>query len=279
MEKYFDPRNSRLVFIKNNANALFWNSHWNRLDIKNQIKAAVFNRLILGPTKKYLPRGSRILEGGCGLGQNVYSLQKGGYEVYGVDYANETVMRVNKAIPQLNVSFGDVRQLPFKESFFEGYWSLGVIEHFYSGFYDIVLEMRRVTKPSGYIFLTFPCMSFFRLKKAGQGKYKQWREETALIKNFYQFALSMENVVSIFEEMKFELIKSQSLSGLKGFKDETEYKPLRDLLQNIYDSTRFSSRGIAWILDQVLAPYAGHTRLLIFRNRKNTSPDVKKNDP
>lgn len=259
------------MFVENKANVLFWNSHWDRIDIKRQIKTAAFNRLVLGPTKKYLPGGGKILEGGCGLGQNVYSLQENGYEAYGVDYAKETVRRVNNAMPGLNVCPGDVRHLAFEDSFFEGYWSLGVIEHFYSGFDDIVLEMRRVTKPGGYIFLTFPCMSLFRQKKAEKNIYRQWREETALIKKFYQFALPVETVVSKFEKMEFVFIKSQSLAGLKGFKDEIEHRSMKKLLQQIYDSTNVFIKGFAWILDLILTPYAGHSRLLIFRNNKSIS--------
>ena len=46
--------------------------------------------------------------------------------------------------PQLDVSYGDVRALEFEDDSFDGYWSLGVIEHFPDGYEDIGQEMTRV---------------------------------------------------------------------------------------------------------------------------------------
>ncbi len=271
MEKYFDILNTRLVFIGNKASETFWNSHWEKQDIRQLVKSAVFNRLILGPTRKYLPQGGKILEGGCGLCQNVYSLHKNGYDTYGVDYAMETVRRVNEAMPELKVFRGDVRHLDFDDDYFEGYWSLGVIEHFYLGYDDILKEMSRVTKAGGYVFLTFPCMSRFRQTKAGQSKYRPWSADHALIENFYQFALPVKEVVAKFLNMRFSLVQSLPLGGLKGFKDEIEYAPLNKVLQTLYDSTSFPFKALAWGLDRVLAPYAGHSRLLVFKNMKSNS--------
>lgn len=63
MEKYYDKTNNRLVFINNEANAIFWDSHWDKYNLEQAIKSAILNRMILVPTRKYLSKGSRILEG------------------------------------------------------------------------------------------------------------------------------------------------------------------------------------------------------------------------
>lgn len=265
-EKYYDMINNRLVFINNKANSFFWDSHWDQYNVEQMIKSAVLNRMILVPTQKYLPKGSCILEGGCGLGQNVWSLHKKGYDVYGIDYAKETVDKVNKAVPELKVSWGDIISLEFEDDFFDGYWSLGVIEHFYEGFDAIACEMKRVIRPGGFLFLTFPCMSKFRYKKAKQGKYLKWQESQELLADFYQFALSIQKVKIEFMAKGFELVKSKPLAGLKGFKDEIEHKSLKRLLQQLYASKNFTGRVLAWGLDQAFASFAGHSQLLILRN-------------
>ena len=262
---YYDDRNNRLVYINKKASPRYWDSHWNRYEVQKAIKTVIFNRLIMGPSKKYLPGGGRILEGGCGLGQNVWVLARHGYDTYGVDYADETVRKVKDALPELKVSCGDVRDLFFEDNYFDGYWSLGVIEHFYNGFGAIAGEMKRVLKPGGYLFLTFPCMSKFREKKAGQGKYSLWKEDDTLLSDFYQFALSAEAVKVEFLDKGFELVKSVPLSGLKGFKDEIEFQSLKRILQALYDSQKKTIKVLAWALGKILAPFAGHSRLLIFR--------------
>jgi len=268
VKQFYDPLNNRLVYIESNANSHFWESHWDKYDLEQMIKSALLNRMVLVPSRRYLHKGARILEGGCGLGQNVWSLHKNGYDVYGVDYAASTVKKVNNAIPELKVSCGDVRSLRFDNNFFDGYWSLGVIEHFYEGYDTILNEAKRVLKPGGFLFLTFPCMSKFRAKKAAQGKYLLWDEPQELPGNFYQFALSAENVESTFRSKGFKLVKRKYTSGLKGFKDEIGHHQLKKLLQQIYDSKSFPGMVLAWVLDKILSKFAGHTRLLIFKNLK-----------
>jgi len=266
VKRFYDSANNRLVYINNNkVGNRFWDVHWNKYDIEQMIKSVVLNRMILVPTKKYLSIGSRILEGGCGLGQNVWSLKQAGYNVFGVDYAMETVEKVNDIVPELNVSVGDVRQLTFENNFFDGYWSLGVIEHFYNGFDSIAHEMKRVIKPGGYLFLTFPCMSWFRRRKVMLGSYKIWKETSSGLDNFYQFALSGEIVESQFFNNGFVLVEKKSIAGLKGFKDEIGHKTAQGLLQQLYDSTNIILRVMAWGLDKLLAPFAGHCKLLIFK--------------
>ena len=268
MKKFYDSVNKRLVYVDRRANDHFWDSHWEKYNVAQMIKSAVLNRMVLVPTRKYLLKGARILEGGCGLGQNVWSLHRNGYDVYGVDYAPGTVERVNLAVPELKVIQGDIRDLVFEDDFFDGYWSLGVIEHFYDGFGQIVSEMKRVIKPGGFLFLTFPCMSKFRYRKVGQNKYLFWKESQELLAGFYQFALPVEKVKSDFIAKGFELVKSKPIGGLKGFKDELYNESLKRLLQQLYDSKNFTGRVLAWGLDQIFAPFAGHSQLLILKNLK-----------
>jgi len=62
------------------------------------------NSFIVKTTKAFLPKNSRIIDGGCGSGDKVYALQKHGFDAYDVDFAEETVKRINTCIPELNVS-------------------------------------------------------------------------------------------------------------------------------------------------------------------------------
>jgi len=49
-----------------------------------------------------------VLEGGCGRGDKVYALQTGGYEAYGLDYAQRTVEAIKRSVPELTVCLGDL---------------------------------------------------------------------------------------------------------------------------------------------------------------------------
>ena len=68
-------------------------------------------------------------------------------------------------MPDLNIDFGDVRSLPYKKSSFDGIWSLGVIEHNWDGYDQILREAHRVLRSGGYFFLAFPSFSPLRKLK------------------------------------------------------------------------------------------------------------------
>jgi SAM-dependent methyltransferase len=264
MKRYFDKVNNRLVYVGETANNAYWDQHWQR-------QGPVFHKqpkikgggLVVGNTKKYLPTGARILEGGCGRGTNVHALHYYGYDTYGIDYAKKTVEAVNKCAPELKVKFGDVRYLPFPDDFFDGYWSLGVTEHFYDGYEKIVSEMFRVLKRQGYLFLTVPVMSPLRKVKVRLKKYTEYKESEEMRENFYQFAFDPKDVINDLESRGFKLVDVKPYDGVKGLKDEVLI--LKPFLQRIYDKKNHSSDLVKRILDIAFRHFANHMCLFVMR--------------
>jgi len=76
MGKYFDKKNNRLVFIEEKADSKFWDRHWDnyKKNLEKIRKKKVYRGFVVKYTNKFLKPGSKILEGGCGLGANVYAL-------------------------------------------------------------------------------------------------------------------------------------------------------------------------------------------------------------
>ncbi len=264
--KYFDKKNNRLIFIAQNATPDFWDNQWDVKNLDRVIRSGVHERFVSKTTKQYILPDTyhRILEGGCGKGNFVFSLRHQGYDAYGVDFAEETVRKINTLVPELQVSVADVRKLPFEDNFFDGYWSLGVIEHFYEGYQEIANEMYRVIKPGGYLFLTFPYMSPLRRLKASLGYYPKLPESTKIPDGFYQFALNHKSTIITFEKLGFECIKTRPFEGFKGCKEEA-FKPLKNFLQKIYDCKAFPCKIIDYLLSHSLAPITGHTILIILK--------------
>lgn len=266
MERYYDKENKRLVYIGESATPDFWNSHWETENFKGMIERGKDNRFILRTLGKYFPdKSGSVLEGGCGSGQVVYCMHVHGYKAIGVDFAKRTIQQVKDTMPELDVRVGDVRDLPFPDNYFTAYWSIGVIEHFWEGYYDILREMRRVLISGGYVFLTFPYMSPLRRLKAKLGLYKEFDGEK---ESFYQFVLAPDTVIKDFEASGFKLIEKTPYAGIKGFKDEVSiFEPL---LQKVFDYQGGSLwfRGFKYVLDKLLATLAGHMIFLVFRNRK-----------
>ena len=83
----------------------------------------------------------------------VYNLDRIGYDVIGIDSAIKTIDKVKKIMPSLKVEYGDVRKTRFQNNHFAGYWSIGIIEHFIKGYFNVISEMKRIIKPNGYLFI------------------------------------------------------------------------------------------------------------------------------
>jgi len=264
VHQYFDPKYHRLVFINTRTNPLFWDQHWRKYNIQKLYppKFSSFD-LVIKYTKKFLPPGSRILEGGCGRGQNVYKLCKEGYIAEGIDYADETVREAKKYFPQLNVQKRDIRHTRFPDNYFDGYWSIGVIEHYYRGYGEIIDEMARVLKKNGFLFISFPWMSPLRKMKAKLNLYPLWEEKLELQKNFYQFALNANCVKKNIKKRGFIFIEQHYLDGTKGIKDECSIT--KPLLQKLYDSPRPVMRALNFSLSLLSSRITSHSLLCIFQ--------------
>lgn len=265
--KYYDKNHNRLVYCEQRATPKFWDQHWDVENFQSKVKNSRNNPFILNNTKIFLKHG-KLLEGGCGMGGNVYCLHHNGYDAFGVDFAKGTVEKINRFFPELKITEGDVRSLPFEDDFFDGYWSLGVIEHFYVGYEDILKEMKRVVKKGGYVFLTFPYMSPLRKFKAKLDLYdKKYENDNRDTKNFYQFALDATAVRDDFEKHGFILKYAKAFDGLKGFKDEVLiFKPI---LQKLYDynGRSFLVHRSRFLLTNLLANFSAHMILIIFQRR------------
>lgn len=258
-EVYFDSPNGRLVYTGSPADEAYWDGHWAE---NLSRKIARPDRFVVAITKKYLRPGSKVVDAGCGLARTVYGLHSAGYEAYGVDYASATVNAINKAAPDLRVSLADVRDMRmFNDGFFDGVWSLGVIEHFYDGYDAIVLETKRLVRPGGYAFVTVPSMSPLRKLKARLGSYPKWDGTNK--ENFYQFVLQPKKIIQDFEATGFRLVATQARGGYKGFKDEVDL--LRPAMQSVYNNRTFISRIFLQVIDRILTPFAFHTKLYVFQ--------------
>lgn len=265
--KYYDPVKKELICIEKEATADFWDEHW---EIGNNLRGELRNTkktFVLEITRKYLkPEDGVILEGGCGMAINVAALLNNGYKCIGVDYGRRTVNALNQHMPELDIRFGDVRKLPFSNDSFIGYWSWGVIEHFWKGYQDVVLEVKRVLKDNGYFFLVFPHTSALRKLKAKIRMYNLWRNETP--ENFYQFILNGELVIKDCERTGLKLVKAIPFDGIKGAKNEL--LAVRSLLHRLYlyKGNNVLIKTLRKGLDVGLAPFAGHSLLLIFKKRE-----------
>lgn len=263
MEIYYDKAQNRLVYFRQDIDG-FWDKRWTKSNIPAIYKSLSKYNLVVRITQKYLhPEDGPILEGGCGIGQFVYSLQSEGYKTIGVDTAQNTIKKIEKTNPELDVRVMDVEKLDFPDNYFAGYWSMGVIEHFYEGYDKVLDEMWRVVKKGGYIFVTVPTMCLLRRIKVFLNLYTDVIDFPK--SDFYQFVLPREMIIRDFRNKGLKLIEKRNKGGIKGLGDEIKIlkKPLSYISSIRHRNTLLKSAVKA--LDMILSPAAGHSCLFVFK--------------
>ncbi|MBS2034831.1 class I SAM-dependent methyltransferase [bacterium] len=104
----------------------------------------------------FLKPGARILDVGCGVGEQALNLHSLGYEVHGVDPADAMIALARTRLPSERISKGSILELPYESNSFDMVYSFEVFRYL-----DIadnergLLEMQRVLRPGGVFFSSF----------------------------------------------------------------------------------------------------------------------------
>jgi SAM-dependent methyltransferase len=168
--------------------------------------------------------------------------------------------------PNIPISLGDIRALQFKDAYFDGYLSLGVIEHFINGYEQIIDEMHRVLKPRGILLLSVPTISYLRHLKIKLGQYPEIQLKTVNNDYFYQFAFYNKKIIDSIQSKGFTIKTTYKFDGLKGMKETISI--LKPIVQYIYDSNYLPIKLIRYVLNKVLTPFSNHMTIFVFQKNQ-----------
>jgi len=83
----------------------------------------------LNPTLKFIKKGDRILDIGCGPGRVLRYLISEGFDSVGLEYDIQILKRIKRDVAHAKLVQGDIRFLPFKFDCFDKIIVLSVIDH------------------------------------------------------------------------------------------------------------------------------------------------------
>lgn len=138
--------------------AEYWGRRWDAVrDLPNAEDVPQTEAFrVIQPYVKGLPRGARVLDGGCGTGSWTVYFGKLGFDTVGLDISERTIARLNELLPGREFAWGDVRKTGFPDASFDAYFSWGTFEHFEVGLGPCIEEARRILKPSGLLMISVP---------------------------------------------------------------------------------------------------------------------------
>ncbi len=192
----------------------FWDANWEGGSLEEALRFCEHDPLRC-VIEEYVPEGSLVLEGGCGLGQYVVFYGRRGRRVIGLDFAAFALDALKRAAPAAAVCRGDVAALPFADASFDAYCSVGVVEHFEDGPQRALAEAARVLRKDGRLLVSVPYASPIRRIKAALGLAKgSWRttrgisftaDETPHAR-FWQYAFTRREFCSLLEASGFRVL-------------------------------------------------------------------------
>jgi SAM-dependent methyltransferase len=213
---------------------------------------------IMWPYIRCLPKGSRLLDGGCGLGDWVLWLTRAGYPTLGLDVSRATIARLNEMFPDMEFAAGDIRASGLPDRSFDAYFSWGTFEHFEEGFDAVVGEAFRLLRPGGLLFVSTP---FDNLRHALRRTLSEpWRlPPQTKPTRFYQWRLTRGELAAILARGGFSVEDVKIIHRRQG---------LQRWLQHLFglEPTALLAKGLAVALSPLVPKVVvGHMILAIAR--------------
>lgn len=224
-------------------------------------------RVIL-PYLTAVPRGVRVLDGGCGTGGWTLFLRKIGYEAVGLDISSEAIDHLRSAFPDGEWVCGDVRRTPFPAASFDAYCSWGTFEHFESGPGDCIDEANRILRPGGSLFISVPYQNWRHIVR-DSGPLHRWDEtfdpEVGYrhAHRFYQWRFTGPEIARELELRGFRVLAIRPIDKLEGARRAIQW----DFSFVPRRARSLVARGMALVAP---APSIAHMLVAVARKRVNT---------
>ncbi len=108
---------------------------------------------------KHLPKGSTVLDIGCGSGRDLAYLKKSGFTVTGADNSKEMLQTAEKKYPELSsaLHLSSLPELPGITKTFDGILCSAVLQHIPGDLLPVSFcRIRELLKPAGILIISFP---------------------------------------------------------------------------------------------------------------------------
>lgn len=140
-------------------NADFFNQQYNELQDRRD-SAFLYGRqqidLYFRNEIEKLPENSKILDVGCGTGEQVKELLKSGFEAVGLEPSSNMRKYAHSHLPAGAVMDGSILNIPFSDNYFDCVYAIEVLRYLHHDDNITSLkEIYRVLKPGGLFFGTF----------------------------------------------------------------------------------------------------------------------------
>jgi len=118
--------------------------------------------------KSYKKNG-KILDIGCGNGTFMLAMQNSGYDVWGVEFNKDAKKYTDNSLKD-RIFYDDIKECNFPPKNFDIITMFHSLEHIYN-INDLLVEVRRIIKDDGVLFICVPDADFFEFRLFGPYNY------------------------------------------------------------------------------------------------------------
>lgn len=190
----------------------FWTDKWKNLDGPRDLSRITSQEeyRLMKPYVDRMPKGSRMLDAGCGLGEWTVLFGQQGYEAVGLDLSVDTVKFLQERFPAHQFVCGDIRKTSFEAESFDACFAWGTFEHFENGLGDCLNEVHRVMAPGGKLFISVPFHNW-RLLLRDRRPLQSWDPDFSPVngyqtpRRFYQWRFTVRELEAELEMRGFRV--------------------------------------------------------------------------
>ena len=163
-----------------------------------------------------------------------------------IDIDEKKFIKENK---NLTFKIEDATRLSFPDDTFDLVYSISVIEHIYGGYNQAILEMVRVAKKGGYVYLTFPVAKEHKEDWVDGDVYLNPFSKDG--KTFFSYRFSESDVASMLDQ----------LQGVSVAHKDIFWEKTPGLVYSIIKRLNYKSKNkyITFIKDVIVNNYYGFT--------------------
>ncbi len=147
----------------------------------------------------YLPKGSSILDAGCGSARDAAYFIKHGYAVLGIDASRGMLTKAQTLHPEVPTQLMNLTKIKLPDNQFDGIWAKASLLHIsHTEINNVFDQFGRVLKTNGLLFIQ---------TKAGEGiETKSVPNDEESIREFILF--TQAEIQKFLEKAGFEIQKS-----------------------------------------------------------------------
>jgi SAM-dependent methyltransferase len=196
----------------------YWTAKWDEMggpsgSIANIPRKSEYK--VMAPYLANLPKGARMLDGGCGLGDWTIHFTEQGWPTLGLDISRKTIAALNAHFPEQEFQIGDIRATGQPDASFDAYFSWGTFEHFEAGLNGCIDEAFRVLKPGGLLFTSVPFDNLRHALRAA-GDWKKSAAPDNSESRFYQWRLTRGEFRDLLASRGFEVLDIKAIGKRQG---------------------------------------------------------------